>query len=46
MAQILSSPSAKKKKKGRNVDEIAEMDLRWEEDRLFNTGWHFQREGG
>lgn len=36
MAQILASPS------GRNVDKIAEMDLRWEEDRLFNTGWHFQ----
>lgn len=28
---------------GRVVDKIAEMDLRWEEDSLFNTGWHFQR---
>lgn len=31
MAQILSSPS------GRNVDKIAEMDLRWEMGSLFNT---------
>lgn len=32
MAQILSFPS------GRNVDKIAEMDLRWEMGSLFNTG--------
>lgn len=26
-----------------NVDKIAEMDLRGEEDSLFHAGWHFQR---
>lgn len=35
-APDLSFPS------GRVVDMIAEMDLRWKEDSLFNTGWHFQ----
>lgn len=27
--------------KKEDVDKIAEMDMRWEEDSLFNTGWHF-----
>lgn len=31
----LSPPSGREGK-------IAETDLRWEEDSLFNTGWHFQ----
>lgn len=39
MAQIFPLCLVKKKE---DVDKTAEMDIKWEEDSLINTVWHFQ----